>query len=84
MKKNSTVKPITRMWPLPGHLKGAGATFYTRAGRELVKAGILTDLDFESYCAMCSAFHLMMEALAEVDKAGLNSSSPRENSVLRP
>jgi len=84
MKKNSTVKPITRMWPLPVHLKGAAAEFYSRAGKELVKAGILTNLDFESYCAMCSAYHLMMEALAEVDKAGMNVSGSRDEVKKNP
>lgn len=74
----NNVKPISRLWPLPEGMAGCAAEFWTRAGRELVKAGLLTDLDKESFIAMCSSYHLMMGALVEIEKDGINVQGSRD------
>ena len=78
MKNKSTVQGISRLWPMPENVTGHAAEFYTRAGRELVKVGVLTDLDKESYCSMCLAYKLMMDALAEIAKDGVNVEGSRD------
>lgn len=47
---------------MPKNLTEYGAEFYKRVGKQLVQFEILTELDKESFTALCIAYHVMLEA----------------------
>lgn len=53
VKNVPSTKPITRLWPVPPGLKKPGKRLWRTAGRILVGARALTDLDYESFCELC-------------------------------
>jgi len=56
------MKSIKKLWAMPKNLTGYGAEFYKRVGKQLVQFEILTELDKESFTALCIAYHVMLEA----------------------
>lgn len=56
------MKTIKKLWPIPKNLTGYGADFYKRVGKQLIAVEILTELDRESFTALCIAYHVMLEA----------------------
>ena len=56
------MKPITTLWPAPPGWKGYGYQFYRRVGKELVRHGVLTELDKEAFLSLCETYHQMRDA----------------------
>jgi P27 family predicted phage terminase small subunit len=56
------METIKRLWPMPKNLKDYGADFYKRIGKQLISVQILTELDKESFTALCVAYHMMLAA----------------------
>lgn len=56
------MKSIKKLWSMPKNLTEYGAEFYKRVGKQLVQFEILTELDKESFTALCIAYHVMLEA----------------------
>jgi len=56
------MKSIKKLWPIPKNLTEYGAGFYKRVGKQLVQFEILTELDRESFIALCISYQIMMTA----------------------
>jgi P27 family predicted phage terminase small subunit len=66
---------LKSMWKVPKDLGPYGRELWRRAGRELVKAGSLEEMDKETFLTMCLCYDRMMKADKEMQDEGLSVDS---------
>ncbi len=69
---------------MPKSLRGYGAEFYRRVGRQLISVLTLTELDRESFITLCGAYDLMMQSLDSVNKDGINVRGSKDEIKKNP
>jgi P27 family predicted phage terminase small subunit len=78
-KLNAEVRPEVRLPDPPEHLLEAAKAEWHRLGPEMVRLGLISDLDRAAYAAYCQAWARWVQAeakLKELDEAGLIEVTP--------
>lgn len=65
------IKHPKKLWPSPSILGRQGKDFWNRIGKQLVSSGTLSELDKESFTALCIAYDTMMQAATVLKKESL-------------
>ena len=68
---------LKTMWQVPKDLGRYGKGLWVRAGKELVKAQSLEQMDKETFLTMCICYDRMMQADQQMQKEGLSVDNGR-------
>jgi P27 family predicted phage terminase small subunit len=84
VKNTPEVKPITRLWITPKFLNEQGREFWTEAGRVLVKAKGLTELDKQTFSMLAASYGTVAAADEALMREGYTVPGRGETVVKHP
>jgi P27 family predicted phage terminase small subunit len=70
IKNSPNTKPITKLWPAQRDLRGPGRAFHKAAGKLLVSARVLTEIDRFQWFELCYLYQQMTELKEIIRKEG--------------
>ena len=80
----STVKALKTLPECPDYLEGEARELWTNLGGELVKRGVLTALDFDSFAALCICYGNTVQAQRILQKEGIVIADKKGSTKKNP
>lgn len=81
---NTPEPPPAKVFRCPAWIGKYGRELWRKIGPELLKAGVLTEWDRSSFETLCSSYHMMRIAEAELARDGLTVRDDRGGTKKHP
>ncbi len=83
-KQTAQAKRLRKLPPCPPYLEAEASDFWHDTGIKLVKVGILTTLDLDSFAALCEAHQMRKIAFRKLLDDGVCADGGREGTKRSP
>jgi len=78
------MEPISKLWPTPRDLTGAGRKLFNEAGKILVEQRKLYELDKTAFVHMCKTHSIVSECQKDLVEHGVSIPSPQQGLKKNP